>query len=599
MRLSIFASNKDKKRGISSVVGGLFFLVLMTSGFTVYFFALENQSRMIDTQQVIADMEIKKIQEKFIVSATSDPADNNRLYIQVKNQGHYPIEIANVWLVNMTDTNQPATKYDPSYQDAFIPSGNKGEILENTPLYLKPELYDIKVVSTLGTIRTAELDVVAGGSNVLNAQMVAIPQDVRFGENATITMIVTNTGAFDIDDVTANSLDVNPNQCSNPPNPIFVGPTDLAHSQSTMFFWDCVIDPPTGNIITFTGNAAGQLIGLPVDSNYASDSIIVRDFTSGVEETIVNNELFGKPQLFMTFPNPLGDDENDELLFGVNVANPTEQSIYVSKLVMIAISPRATSSDKIWLDNCHNDSPPPIAVPPTTDKWTCPESNQLMWSDASNPQEIRPKSVFPFNVRVPAGNLGSTLPDAMNVILQPIVFSTLGQFAKAGYGSTMHSSNVALPSVYLSTVPGSTSSANIITSMTGIGTGSNVIFNATFADLDLDTTFGINAGSRLIINIPKEWTYNNIVSYNGFDPPVIQTFPDGSVQIRGSLSTYLDAGARTIKFSLTAPEVTTPKMYIMHILADGTATGQSGPPAFTIGPISEAVLQVCPTGGCP
>jgi len=592
-------SNFKGRKGIASIVGGLFFLVLMTSGFTVYFVALDTQTQMIDTQQLIAGTEIKKIQEKFAISAAADPGNNNQLQIQVKNQGYHPIEIADVWIINKTDTNQPATKYELDYSDVFIPAGYGGQILENTPLYLNPDIYDIKVVSTLGTIRTAELDVVTGGSNVLNAQMVAIPQDVRFGENATITLIVTNTGGFDIDDVTANSLDVNPNKCRDPPNPIFVGPTDLSHSQSTMFFWDCVIDPPTGNIITFTGNAAGKLSGLPVDSNYASDSIIVRDFTSGNEETIVNNELYGKPQIFMTFPNPLGDDENDEPLFGVNVANPSEQAIYVSKVVMIAISPRATSSDKIWFDNCHNDNPPPIAVPPTTDKWTCPESNQLMWSDASNPQEILPKSVFPFNVRVPPGNLGSTLPDAMNVIIQPIVFSTLGQFAKAGYGSTMHSDFVALPNVYLSTVPESTSSANIITNMTGIGTGSNVILNANLADMDLDTEYGINGGSRLIINIPKEWTFNNIISHWGFDPPVVETFSDGSVQIRGALSTFLNGGAKTIKFSITAPEVTTPKMYIMHILADGTATGKSGPPAFTIGPISEAVLQVCPLGGCP
>jgi len=37
----------------------------------------------------------------------------------------------------------------------------------------------------------------------------------------------------------------------------------------------------------------------------------------------------------------------------------------------------------------------------------------------------------------------------------------------------------------------------------------------------------------------------------------------------------------------------------MHILADGTATGQSGPPEFNIGPISETVFQVCATSGCP
>ncbi len=186
----------------------------------------------------------------------------------------------------------------------------------------------------------------------------------------------------------------------------------------------------------------------------------------------------------------------------------------------------------------------------------------------------------------------------MNVILQPIVCSTLGQFAKAGYGSTQHSDEVALPNVYLTTVPESTSPSDIVTSMNGIVSGSTITLSASIADMDSDTTYGINAGSRLIINIPREWTYNNIVSSNGFDPPVVETFPDGSVQIRGALSTFLNGGAKTIKFSITAPEVTDPKMYIMYILADGTATGD-GANDFTVGPIAETVLQVCPPGGCP
>jgi len=39
-------------------------------------------------------------------------------------------------------------------------------------------------------------------------------------------------------------------------------------------------------------------------------------------------------------------------------------------------------------------------------------------------------------------------------------------------------------------------------------------------------------------------------------------------------------------------------MYVMHILADGTATGDSTSGVFTVGPIAETVLQVCPTTGC-
>jgi len=181
-----FKNNRQK--GISSIVGGIFFLVLMTSGFTVYFVALDTQSQMLDTQQIIADTEVKKIQEKFIVAASSSGV-NNLLSLQVLNVGNNPVEIADVWIVNKTGT-EVATRYNLDYRDVSIPVGYSGDILENTPLYLTSAIYDIKVISSIGTIQAVEYDV-AGGSNILNAQMVSIPQDVRFGENVTVIRQVT------------------------------------------------------------------------------------------------------------------------------------------------------------------------------------------------------------------------------------------------------------------------------------------------------------------------------------------------------------------------------------------------------------------------
>jgi len=150
----------NQKKGISSIVGGIFFLVLMTSGFTVYYVALDSQSQMLDTQQVIADYEVAKIREKFVVAASSDSGDNNRLSLQVVNTGNTVVEIADVWIINKTDAAEPAAKYDVDYRDASVPVGYSGNILANTPLYLISDIYDIKVISSLGTIQAVEYDVV-------------------------------------------------------------------------------------------------------------------------------------------------------------------------------------------------------------------------------------------------------------------------------------------------------------------------------------------------------------------------------------------------------------------------------------------------------
>ena len=286
MRFSNFENFKGRK-GIASVVGGLFFLVLMTSGFAVSYVAIENQSAMIDTQQLIASTEIKKIQEKFAISAAADPNNNNQLQIQVKNQGYHPIEIADVWIINKTDANQPATKYELDYDDAFIPAGHGGQILENTPLYLNPDLYDIKVVSTLGTIRTAELDVVNGINN-LRAELYMIPPDVKLGENATVIMYVTNTGSTLVTDVTPVNdppISDNPTWISNSQ---LVSPSsiDLEPSQSGIFVWQTKLSMSgsKNSKLMFTDSVSGieSATGNTIQSNTDSDKITLRENEEGV-----------------------------------------------------------------------------------------------------------------------------------------------------------------------------------------------------------------------------------------------------------------------------------------------------------------------------
>jgi len=122
-------TNTTSRKGISSIVGGIFFLVLMTAGFTVYYVALDSQSQMLDTQKIIADSEIAKIQEDFVVAASSDPVDN-RLTLQVANTGNNPIEIADIWIINKTDAGEPAERHDLNYADVSIPVGHTGNILE-------------------------------------------------------------------------------------------------------------------------------------------------------------------------------------------------------------------------------------------------------------------------------------------------------------------------------------------------------------------------------------------------------------------------------------------------------------------------------------
>ena len=163
----------------------------------------------------------------------------------------------------------------------------------------------------------------------------------------------------------------------------------------------------------------------------------------------------------------------------------------------------------------------------------------------------------------------------------------------------MHTNKAAIPNVFLTTVPESIASANIIANVIKIDAQTTVLFNATIADMDILHGEQIVAGARLIINMPKQWGLPAIVGSDGFDTTSVTQFPDGSSQIVGNLTAALDGAAKTIEFTSLAPNDNSTKMYVMYMLADGFATGQGGGGPYSIGPLGEMILQVCPTTSPP
>lgn len=579
-----------QKRAVSTVVGSVFFLVLMTAGLSVSYMVLETQSDMISAQQTIADTEIKKIQEKYSLAAYSDTDDNNKLALFVKNEGSNSLQIDSVWIINKTAPTQPAQKYDLQYADAILAPGHGANILQNQPLYLNQGEYDIKTVSSIGTIKATQLGI--DGNGPLKVKIMVDPPDVSIAENATAWIFVTNTGQTKLLNVTAGPITVSPPSAVKSSSPVLQPQVNLAPTESAIFAWKYNLIGTIGTDVTFSAHATGvdESTETTIQSNDETTTVHLRDNEN--LSTIITQTLFSKPEIFMVIPSPFGEASLQKGLWGVNVINPTSQPIYVSKVVVNVITPRAQSNDKIFDSTSGSAYCDPITVQPTPSSWSCPSANQLVWKNTANPQKIEPKSVFPFLATVTPGSLSGSLEDLETVVIQTNVFTTLGQFGKAGYGSSMKNTGSSLPNVYLSKVPESTSSSNIISNMTNIKAGSTVTFNATIADFETGTGNVISSGSRLIVNIPKGWSNVNIVSYNGFSAPTYQSFPDTSSQIIGVLTSDITGAAgtaKTIKFTATAPSIPNTQMYVMYVLADGSINN-----SFPIGPLAEIVLQVIP-----
>ncbi|AJW70740.1 hypothetical protein [Nitrosopumilus adriaticus] len=566
----------------------------MVAGFSVLSLALDAQTDIVTTQRIVSDVELKKQQERFGIAVSTD--SSNKLDISVTNFGQNPVEISSFWIINKTLATQPATRYTVNYDDSFVTGGIPSSILASQTLYMIPDSYDIKVMSSLGTIEIAELVVGPGGSSVNNLRSVLVtdPPDVILGQNVTIAMVVTNTGQLKINDVAPSNISVNPSGVvvgTSGPN---LPSVDLIPGESFLFLWDYNIDGTADTSIDFSNFATGLDVNNNlIQSNIASDKSVLRDSANSTSEELIvlTQDLLAKPELFIVMPAPFGES-GQQGVWGINVVNPIEKDLEVSKIVITATSTRYTGGDEIFTDNNGNACQAEHVDLSLGGTWSCPMPNQLMWKSLSSPVSVPGLSTVPFLALVEPGFIGSSGDFLETVPVDVSVYTTLGQFGKSGYGTSYNEGSTTLPNVYLTDVPGSSSNANILSSIDSISSGSVVKLNATLTDFDDNLSHVIQAtDSRLIINVPKGWTSPSIINAPGFTMDPIETFADGSSQIVGVLNSDISSTAdtQTIEFQVTAPTVTSTQLYVMYVLADGISSGD-----VAIGPLAEIVLQVIP-----
>ena len=582
----------QNRRGLSSVVGALFFTVLMIAGFSVLSLALDAQTDIVTTQRIVSDVEIKKQQEQFGVLASTD--GNNLLTLNVNNQGQNPVEISSVWIVNKTLSDEPAMRFDVSYDDAFIPSGFSSNVLESQTLQMNPDLYDLKVISSYGTIKIVEFAVGSGpSSSGLRAELITDPPDVIIGQNVTIAMVVTNTGTGLVQNVEPDPLSVGGTGtvvASSSHTPFSV---DLNSGESVMFSWDYQVTGNSGDELRFTAIARGDSVTPDdVSSNSISDTSVLRLPTDGGgEPDIVIDELLARPQLFFIIPSSQGQSSDTEALWGINVVTPINAPMEVSKLIITAFAPGGNNNDVLFDrtgGDCNFGPISPVLGPDAN--WSCPSENSLMWQDTANPIVIPGNSSRAFLAKVepgkPSGNVGLE-----SILVQGSVFTTLGSFGKAGYQSTMSETATSIANVFLTDSTGSRLSADLSSVETGISPNSVETFSVALADMDLSDSTTINSGAKLIINVPKGWTDVTLVSHPGFvSTPSVTTFGDSSTQIVGITSTAVGTTINpsdVITFTARSPSISDDRLYVMYVLGQGVTHN-----GFSIGPLAEIILQV-------
>jgi len=107
----------------------------------------------------------------------------------------------------------------------------------------------------------------------------------------------------------------------------------------------------------------------------------------------------------MVIPSPMGDaddkqNEEDKVMFGVNIVNPTNATIEVSKVIISVFAPGANNNDRLFAVGGGGCKAEDLSSFVAGNSWSCPGENQLMWKNRTNPIPLPPYSVETFMTKI-------------------------------------------------------------------------------------------------------------------------------------------------------------------------------------------------------
>jgi hypothetical protein len=241
-----------------------------------------------------------------------------------------------------------------------------------------------------------------------------------------------------------------------------------------------------------------------------------------------------------------------------------------------------------------NDGCPVTEIYPLSG-WSCPHANMIEWKDIADPEEISGLEALSFLAKVQPDDLTENEPAYM---ISVAVFTNMGQFTKTGYSAGMADSTLPLASVYMTNTINEADANDdnrIFGNMSNLTPEVPTTFHVAVADFDSSTSTHIDAGTELIVNVPKGFSDISVTSSVGFSSTQIIPYADGSTQIVAIIGEEVgnvSSEVKVLRFDATPPSVDPAgkRVYIMHTLLNGLADG--GINDFSVGALGEFALQV-------
>lgn len=581
-----------RRRGLSAVVGAVFLIIVMVVALNAMVMAMQQQQRVSMAVTGEADTKLNQLNEKIEISNITVES-NSKMNMTVSNAGGQAAVLKALYIVDETASPKQQFRYDlNSVVDGRNPLKNVGQDLPFTAL--PGSSYSVRVITATGNSASAKF--VPPSAIGLPMSLYVIPPTVMPGENVTLLYTVTNnsTDGYLASGVTP-LVTANAQGCGGGPGCRLLlvdGPTPsnakIPKGATALFKWTYNADVPDKTNLTFNATVSEAKAGNYVIGKGKAQAATYSTST----ETIIQSQLVQKPGIFLTVPGPFGDSAQTGI-WAVTLSNPTEAPMEVTRVVVTLFSPKAGGSQKMFDKNDCGLVP---IYPNSNPEWSCIEDNILEWRDTASPEVVGAASSMSFIVRVKPGDINLANEPAFQVVAT--VFTSLGQFASTGYSTNMADTSEPVANVYLTNTidpgpgaSGALNNNNMFAHMNDINDGNTATIHIAVTDFETSATNYVKSGAKLIINVPKDFEAVTVTSWDGFDVAAPVPFPDGSTQIVATLSENLgdiaSAEAKVLRFTATAPDLTSDKVYIMHVLLDGEADD-----GFSAGAFAQIPLQV-------
>jgi hypothetical protein len=573
------------RRGLSTIIGGVFMFIIMAGALNVMLWTVQQQDRITSAVTEKADTDQSRLNEEIEIKGIR--IDGGRLNMTVANTGGQPARLASIYVVN--ETAYPKVQYR---YDVDLPV-NGGSTINNVgqavPLVAKNTTsYSVKVATATGNSDSEQF--LPLSLTPVPLGLYVIPPTVTTGENVTLLYTVTNnltsTEPLKVYPSISRAVSCAGGECSA--TKMSSAPTSVSIPKGATSIIKEIykVEGPVNTVVTFNATFAGAKQG-----NYAVEKSSVIVVSSSLS---VSNTIATRPDMYLMLPGPFGDSVQQGL-WGVVVANPTNSTMKVSRVIITSYTAAHSGSNEVVRSGCSRTA----IFPSTSSEWSCPHDNQIQWKDVTTPEQIPPGEIRTFLARIQPGGLdfGQEEPGATTTAT---VYTDIGIFTKAGYtvGMTSNAANQPLGNVYLTdttdtSTSGALNNAHMFGHKVSIPPGSTQTFYVSMADLDTDVNTYINAGGKLIINVPPEFSEVTVTSATNFSPVTVTKRADGITQIiavtTGETGNDASGEAKVIRFTAKTPSPAAGTTYIMFTYIDGVT---NTPTPFSAGAIAEIALQV-------